>query len=123
MAGPTFSVVVPVTPDATAEIVTAPCFRVFAFPFASMVATVVSDDDHETVVSACELPSLNVPAADKFWVKPAATVEFCGVTAIVVSVAGFAAPPPPLPVLPPPPQQLLNKIRKHAVRRLFTADD
>jgi hypothetical protein len=67
----------------------------------------VSDDDHVTDVRARLLPSLNVPVAVKDFVNPAATVGPCGLTAIVVSVAGgvdglevggvVVEPPPPPP--------------------------
>jgi hypothetical protein len=106
--------VLPVIPEAVAEIVTVPCFNVFALPLASIVVRLASDDDHVTVESARELPSLNVPVAERVWLRPAATEEFCGLMVMAVRLARVGVGDF---VSNPPPPQLLSNMRKDAERK------
>jgi hypothetical protein len=88
-AAVTVNVVVPFTdPDAALIVTGPPNFTPVASPAALIVATVVSDELHVTVlVMFCVEVSLNVPVAVNCCVFPAATEGFAGVTAIDTRVA------------------------------------
>jgi len=88
-AAVTANVVVPFTdPDAALIVTGPPNFTPVASPAALIVATVVSDELHVTVlVIFCVELSLNVPVAVNCCVFPAATDGFAGVTAIDTRVA------------------------------------
>jgi hypothetical protein len=88
-AAVTVNVVVPFTdPDAALIVTGPPNFTPVASPAALIVATVVSDELHVTVlVMFCVELSLNVPVAVNCCVLPAATDGFAGVTAIDTRVA------------------------------------
>ena len=88
VAAVTVSVVEPVTLPLVALIVEVPAFNALARPEALIVAVVVLEDAHVTVlVRFCVVPSLYVPVAVNCCVPPAATDGFTGVTAIELSVA------------------------------------
>jgi hypothetical protein len=88
-AAVTVNVVVPFTdPDAALIVTGPPNFTPVASPAALIVATVVSDELHVTVlVMFCVELSLNVPVAVNCCVFPAATEGFAGVTAIETRLA------------------------------------
>jgi hypothetical protein len=88
-AAVTVNVVVPLTdPDAALTVTGPPNFTPVARPVALIVAMVVSDELHVTVlVTFCVELSLNVPVAVNCCVFPAATDGFVGVTAIDTRVA------------------------------------
>ena len=88
-AAVTVNVVVPLTdPDAALIVTGPPNFTPVASPAALIVAMVVSDVLHVTVlVMFCVEVSLNVPVAVNCCVLPAATDGFAGVTAIDTRVA------------------------------------
>jgi len=80
---PTVRVVLPVTPDDDAEIVTVPPFLPWAIPLERMDATFGFDDFHEIPARfVATLPSLNVPVAVNFIDVPLSILGFAGVTVI-----------------------------------------
>lgn len=64
-AGSTVNVVEPVTEPEVADIVVLPVATPVPRPVLSIVATLLSDEAHETFASCCEVPSLNIPVATK----------------------------------------------------------
>ncbi len=88
VAAVTVSVVLPEIAPLVAEIVVPPAFNAEAKPAALIVAVVVLDDAHVTLlVMFCVELSLYVPVAVNCSVPPAATDGFTGVTAMDTSVA------------------------------------
>jgi hypothetical protein len=88
VAAVTVSVVLPEMAPLVAEIVVLPAFNADAKPALLIVAVVVLEDAHVTlVVRFCVELSLYVPVAVNCCVLPAATDGFTGVTAIDTSVA------------------------------------
>ena len=103
LAGPTVSVVLPVTEPAVALIWDVPWPVPVARPPAVMLATALFDDAQTTlpVRSAVEL-SVYVPVAENGCVVPLAIVGFVGETATETSAAGPTvrlAPPVTAPTL------------------------
>jgi hypothetical protein len=87
----TVNVVVPVTPLTVAVIVVVPCFKAVANPPAAIVANVVFDEAQAAVeVRIAVDPSLYVPSAENCSVRPAATDDVSGATAIDTSVGTTA---------------------------------
>jgi len=80
---PTVSVVLPLTPDAEAVIVTVPFFLPCAIPDERTEARLGFDDFHETPLRlVATLPSLNVPVAVNLIDVPFSMRGFAGETAI-----------------------------------------
>lgn len=80
---PTVSVVLPLTPDAEAVIVTVPFLLPCAIPDARTEAKLGLDDFHETPLRlVATLPSLNVPVAVNLIDVPFSMRGFAGETAI-----------------------------------------
>jgi uncharacterized protein (DUF736 family) len=99
IAAVTVSAAFPVTALELADTVTAPGFRVVTNPVELTVASVGSEVDQVTVVSALELPSEKFPVAVNCCVSPAATDGPWGDTVIACRVTGdgnglFLLPPP-----------------------------
>jgi hypothetical protein len=83
---PTVSVVLPVIPEAVAEIVTLPLFLPWAVPEPRIEATLGLEDFHETPTRfVAVLPSLNVPVALNLTDVPRAIRGFAGFTVIETS--------------------------------------
>ncbi len=122
--GPTVNGALPVVAPEAAEILIAPCFRVFASPVESIVAIAVSELVQVTFVTGRELPSEKVPVAVNCWVKPAATVLPWGDTVMDCSVGagvgvgigvgvgvGVGVPPP----VPPPAHAVSNAVQHNVI--------
>ena len=85
---PTVSVVVPVTPEAVAEMVTDPPFLPWAIPDPRREATLGLEDFHEIPARFVDtLPSLKVPLAVNLMDVPFAILGFAGFTVIETKVA------------------------------------
>jgi len=85
---PIVKVVVPVTPDADAEMVTVPAFLPCAMPDERIDARLGFDDFHEIPLRlVATLPSLNVPVAVSFTDVPFEIRGLTGVIAIETKVA------------------------------------